>query len=119
MFPIHNNNFDFIRLIAAVQVMLVHYYETFCLYFGILKFINYFPGIPIFFLISGFLVSLSFENTINIKDYYFNRFLRIYPGLIVSTFIGILLVLASGYLININFNFFFVDLISIKYHSIL
>ena len=106
MFPIHNNNFDLIRLIAAVQVMLVHYYQTYSLDFGLLNFINYFPGIPIFFLISGFLVSMSFENTNRLKDYYLNRFLRIYPGLILSIIIGIILIIFSDYHIQIDHDFF-------------
>ena len=40
-----------------------------------------FPGVPIFFVISGFLISLSYERSGDLGIYAQNRVLRIYPGL--------------------------------------
>jgi peptidoglycan/LPS O-acetylase OafA/YrhL len=40
-----------------------------------------FPGVPIFFVVSGFLVSASYERSDRLAAYARNRFLRIYPGL--------------------------------------
>src|SRR5260221_5801342 len=52
--------------------------------------VNAFPGVPIFFVISGFLISLSYERSSSLKSYCRNRVLRIYPGLwccILSTIV--------------------------------
>ena len=40
-----------------------------------------FPGVPIFFVISGFLISASYERSPGLKSYCRNRVLRIFPGL--------------------------------------
>ena len=63
----HQNNFDIIRLIAALQVAIVHGVEHLGLRlpfhdvsFEILK---AFPGVPIFFVISGFLISASYDRS--------------------------------------------------------
>jgi peptidoglycan/LPS O-acetylase OafA/YrhL len=42
-----------------------------------------FPGVPVFFFISGFLISKSFETNPNWREYACNRALRIYPALVV------------------------------------
>jgi peptidoglycan/LPS O-acetylase OafA/YrhL len=49
---------------------------------GFLKpILDHFSGVPIFFTISGFLITMSFDKNRNIKKYFYNRFLRIYPAL--------------------------------------
>ena len=82
-----DNNFDLIRLFAAFQVVFLHskghlhikndYLDLFSGYF-----FGFFPGVPIFFIISGFLIYASLDkNKNNIKQYMKNRILRIYPAL--------------------------------------
>lgn len=80
------NNFDVIRLLAALQVVFthsVHHLEI----KGIIgefgdSFGYYFPGVPIFFTISGFLIFWSFDrNADNLKKYFKNRILRLFPAL--------------------------------------
>lgn len=87
------NNFDVIRLLAALQVVLFHGIEHLGIEgFGqswICSVLKCFPGVPIFFVISGFLVSASFERSSNVKTYAVNRFLRIYPGLWVCFLVSI------------------------------
>ncbi len=83
-----NNNFNLIRLLASIQVMIYHFLEHFGLnklpiYKDIHKVLSYFPGVPIFFFISGFLIFKSYELAPNFKIYLRNRLLRIYPALIV------------------------------------
>lgn len=79
------NNFDLIRLLAALQVVLYHGMEflrpgeAFSQWFAV--FPRCFPGVPIFFVISGFLVSASYKRSKTISSYAINRGLRIYPGL--------------------------------------
>lgn len=82
------NNFDLIRFLAAAQVLLVHGVEHLGLS-AVLKqegsflwfALSAFPGVPIFFFISGFLISRSYERDSDNRRYAYNRLLRIYPGL--------------------------------------
>ncbi len=75
------NNFDLIRLIAATQVVIIHAFEHLKLNAAAIEWLQLFPGVPIFFVISGFLVSASYEKSKNLFSYTRNRVLRIYPGL--------------------------------------
>ena len=76
------NNFDLLRLIAASQVMLGHAVA----HLDLEKPAGWsiweaFPGVPMFFAISGFLIAASYERTSDLFSYARNRALRIYPGL--------------------------------------
>ncbi|PVH28251.1 acyltransferase family protein [Pararhodobacter oceanensis] len=77
------NNFDLIRLVAAMQVVFVHAVEHLNLPInGTLHAIIYnLPGVPIFFVISGFLISASYVRNDDIWNYLTNRALRIFPAL--------------------------------------
>lgn len=82
---IRTNNFDLLRLLAAIQVVIVHGLDHLRLV-GVPApswqwFLEAFPGVPIFFAISGFLISLSYERSADLKTYAQNRMLRIFPGL--------------------------------------
>lgn len=94
------NNFDLLRLIAAISVAFVHtaYRLEIDVHYVIAKFFHFIPGVPIFFFISGFLISLSFKRNSNIFQYSKNRVLRIYPALYICLIISILSVLYVGYL---------------------
>lgn len=93
-----NNNLDLIRLIAATQVAVKHI----LIHLGIdehyVEILNVFPGVPIFFLLSGFLIFQSFNNSKSLPDFFINRFLRIYPALVVCFVFTVSLILLSGYL---------------------
>ena len=90
------NNFDLIRLFAALQVASVHVLGNFKppgLAVAILDAgLRLFPGVPIFFVISGVLVSRSYERSGSVRDYYRNRCLRIFPALWVCLVVSIGLV---------------------------
>lgn len=97
------NNFDLLRLIAALQVALNHavgYLDSHppALLKNILYFSYMFPGVPIFFFISGFLISKSYESNHNLVEYFQNRFLRLYPGLIICVTLSFILIYISGYM---------------------
>ncbi len=104
MVTIHReNNFDLIRLIAALQVAVYHGAEHFNLkgkssfFDAFISFISYFPGVPIFFFISGFLIYASYNR--NKNDWYKyakNRLLRIYPALIVCSIFLVIVLLIEG-----------------------
>ncbi len=57
-----------------------------------------FPGVPVFFLISGFLIAMSYENSPGVKVFLRKRLLRIYPGLWASFAITLLLLTVFGYI---------------------
>jgi peptidoglycan/LPS O-acetylase OafA/YrhL len=99
------NNFDFIRMIAAVSVLFSHSYP---ITFGdiskepLLILTNSetnfgTAAVNIFFIISGFLVTQSFIRKETLKDYFRARILRIFPALIVMI---LLLVFVAGPLLT-------------------
>ena len=97
------NNFDLIRLIAALQVMVYHsltHFQVQANWAEPLKQVVYLlPGVPIFFTISGFLIYQSLErNRHGLKKYFVNRFLRLYPALWACLAFTILLITLSGHL---------------------
>ena len=95
-----SNNFDLIRLAAASQVTIVHSFHFLTMVPErslAMLLIGGFPGVPIFFFVSGFLISQSFDRNPSIIDFAWNRCLRIYPALIVCFFVSILSVAMTGY----------------------
>jgi peptidoglycan/LPS O-acetylase OafA/YrhL len=63
----------------------------------LVKLIYAFPGVPIFFVISGFLISASYERSPGLKSYSRNRVLRIYPGLWCCVLTTILVAILCGF----------------------
>jgi peptidoglycan/LPS O-acetylase OafA/YrhL len=96
----NRNNFDLIRLTAALQVASTHslpYFVPESRSWYLVRFIELFPGVPVFFFVSGFLISKSFEKNSNRREYALNRALRIYPGLIVCFAASVAAAALSGY----------------------
>ncbi|MFT3991629.1 MAG: acyltransferase [Luteolibacter sp.] len=105
--PSHrSNNFDLIRLLAAAQVVLSHAIGHTGLRAQlpawqqrIFDLLVWLPGVPIFFVISGFLIARSYErNSDNLKGYFKNRALRIFPALWVCLAVTLVLLASFGYL---------------------
>ena len=91
------NNFDLIRLLAALQVVLFHSIHHFDIESNaFVDLFRYLPGVPIFFFMSGLMVSASYERNSGKKRYAVNRLLRIYPGLWVCFLVGVVSVLIFG-----------------------
>lgn len=84
-----SNCISLIKLIAAFQVMYGHIVEHLELSVPepIANTIWYFNGVPIFFVISGFLIWSSMERSPSYKSYIMKRFWRIYPELWVAVFV--------------------------------
>lgn len=78
-----SNNFDLIRLAAAMQVLLGHAFQYlgFDQTRGLCWLIELFPGVPIFFVISGYLIAQSYDRSASVSDFALRRFTRIYPAM--------------------------------------
>jgi len=105
------NNFNIIRLLAAFQVVVFHTIHHLDIQAEWIlglnnSFLKYFPGVPIFFFISGFLIFWSFQrNSTDINKFFKNRVLRIFPALWVCLLITIFLI----FLASENFNLLITD----------
>ena len=89
------NCLSFIRIIAAIQVLLGHAFEHMQLPIdSTVAYATYFfRGVPIFFVISGFLMWFSIGRSKDYSSYLKKRFWRIYPELWVSVVIEVIVVL--------------------------
>lgn len=92
------NNLDLVRLFAAIQVVLTHAFTHLHTNATWQKWMGVLPGVPIFFFISGFLIYRSYVKSESIKNFFLNRFLRIYPALWVCLFLSVLSLFLVGYL---------------------
>jgi peptidoglycan/LPS O-acetylase OafA/YrhL len=94
------NNFDLIRLAAALQVAVVHVLANLHREIRpawLAEVVDMFPGVPIFFFISGFLISKSFEKNPRLGEYALNRALRIYPALFACFGLAVMSAALAGY----------------------
>jgi peptidoglycan/LPS O-acetylase OafA/YrhL len=107
------NNFDIIRFLAATLVIFAHSYPltghnaeeplgalTNGMSFGGL-------AVKVFFIISGFLITQSFDRSKDIKKYSIARILRIFPGLIVVVLLSMLIV--GPVFTNLSLKNYFLD----------
>ena len=87
----HKNNFDFLRLMFAVFVVITHSY--FFSGLGENDLLHQFTkgqtsfsyiGVRGFFIISGYLIFQSMQRSSSLKSYYWKRFLRLFPGLFIA-----------------------------------
>lgn len=91
-----SNCFDVIRLLATIQVFYGHamvHLQVQPIIPMINAWIGLFPGVMIFFTLSGFLIAASFDRNRDIKEYAKKRFLRIYPALWIVTLISVIIIL--------------------------
>ncbi len=93
------NNFDLIRLLAALQVAVSHSFAW--LHVPMPKaadeVIRCFPGVLIFFVISGFLITRSYvERNHGLARFLVHRALRIYPALWLQYVAAIVLMFVTG-----------------------
>ncbi len=92
----HPSGFDYMRISLAVSVLLWHSYLTSYGFAAALDFWRTPAGfilqgiLPMFFAVSGFLVSGSLERNRDLRKFLTLRFIRIYPALCVEVFVSAL-----------------------------
>jgi peptidoglycan/LPS O-acetylase OafA/YrhL len=92
------DNFDLLRLLVSMLVLARHgLYRLHIDTPGWWHFFDFFPGVPIFFVVSGFLVSASFERNPDLLRYAGNRARRLFPGLWVCVALTILAATYFGF----------------------
>lgn len=89
---IRKNSLNTLKLLAALQVICGHacVHLSYAFPQAVSQVTNVFMGVPIFFILSGFLIWNSVGNSSDFKQYASKRFLRIYPEL----WLGVLLEIA-------------------------
>jgi len=97
-----DNNYDLIRLFAAMQVVILHssFHLKLSLWEPLKSFLQLFPGVPIFFFISGMLVTSSLMRSSSLKSYSMKRIKRVYPALWLCLLLSIIILMIFG---QINF----------------
>ncbi|GHT75442.1 O-antigen acetylase [Bacteroidia bacterium] len=101
----YKNNFDFLRLLFATFVIVTHSYTIVGIpdidwIYQISGGQTHFSyiGVRGFFIISGFLIYQSLVRSKSLEDYYWKRFLRLFPAL----FVMLLLTTLLGYFVYEN-----------------
>src|SRR6185437_6435966 len=84
---------DGFRALAIISVVLYHYYSRWNI-----SNIDYYPlniifkhgyyGVDLFFVISGFVIFYTLENTKSYGSFIFKRYIRLFPPILLCTFIS-------------------------------
>jgi peptidoglycan/LPS O-acetylase OafA/YrhL len=86
-----HNNFTILRLLLAVAVVFGHFQLLYGVDSPPWPYVYAGAAVDCFFVVSGYLVSLSFDRDSNFQRFYLRRFFRIYPlyllVVIIQTFI--------------------------------
>lgn len=87
-----DNSFNTVRLLAALQVFYGHAVVHLKLSSNeyVSNILGIFQGVPIFFMLSGFLIWNSIDRTPDLKSFVKKRVLRLYPELWCAVFLSIL-----------------------------
>jgi peptidoglycan/LPS O-acetylase OafA/YrhL len=105
------NNFDLMRLIAAFQVVIVHGIEHLKVdsLYPLAVYLSYFPGVPVFFFLSGLLISAAWERNSNLKSFLGNRIYRIVPGLWFCVFLTCVSIVICSHILNIELSYYWLS----------
>lgn len=90
---LRQNNFDLLRFLFAFVVFLVHAHALSGVH-ELAVFIRYLSSdlaVKSFFVVSGFLIFMSYENSRSMSDYFGKRLRRIYPAYVFVILASVLL----------------------------
>jgi peptidoglycan/LPS O-acetylase OafA/YrhL len=117
MFTVQRNNLDLLRFLFASIVFFVHSHSISGSYnLRIFSYLSSAIAVKSFFIISGFLIFMSYQNSSSIKNYFFKRIRRIYPAYFVMIFLSALLgYFFSSHSWEIYFSFEWIKYIFLTY----
>lgn len=109
-----SNNFEFIRIAAAILVILGHSYPlcgiTYVPVLGYIEISTW--AVWVFFSLSGYLVTVSYYNSKSVIEYIGKRASRIFPGLLLTVILTIFL---GSFVASIGFKSYWLDLVWLSY----
>lgn len=104
MIESRQNNFDFLRLLAAIMVICGHSFwllgQKLPEYASCARI-----GVSIFFVISGYLITASWQRSDSLFNYLLKRMLRIFPALILS--VGLCLLILGPLITSLSMREYF------------
>lgn len=105
---IQQNCMDWMRLFAALSVILSHSLLWLSLpNTPLVRQINIFPGLMIFFAMSGFLITASMERKLSPwPQFLWRRFVRLYPGMWAALLVSIAVVVPTVHAYGIEVELF-------------
>jgi peptidoglycan/LPS O-acetylase OafA/YrhL len=88
---------DSFRFIAIMAVLLYHLTDSWLPLYPYGNFFNHifkygYLGVNFFFIISGFVISYTLENTASLASFYRNRFSRLFPAMLLCTVITFIVI---------------------------
>jgi len=88
----HKNNFDALRLLLSLTVVLVHIplLSGISQFTAVSRFLSARIAVHGFFVISGFLITLSYESKPKPREYFIKRVRRIYPAYVAVILLSML-----------------------------
>lgn len=102
--PPRPNNFEGLRLLAAIQVLLYHGWERLELagrhrvLDGAMHALAHVPGVPVFFVLSGFLIPWAWSRQPIYAQFARNRFFRMYPALWMAFAVTVFILAIHGFI---------------------
>lgn len=94
------NRFNLLRLLAAAQVLVVHSLNHLNYAGPLLTLAKAIPGVPVFFFVSGLLISHAYRRTqaMGLRAFFRNRALRIFPALWAVVILSAAMLFVIGFL---------------------
>lgn len=92
---------DAFRGIAALMVVAYHYTTRYNQIFSVESFFSMsfgWLGVPLFFMLSGFVITLTLNNSVSISDFFLKRFIRLYPTYWICLVISIIFIYSNSIL---------------------
>ena len=88
---------DGFRTIAIISVLLFHLFSLDDFHYPYGQKYNFFwqgrYGVEFFFIISGFVIFYTLENTQSLKIFFLNRLIRLYPSALIASTITLIVLL--------------------------
>ncbi|MGN0384903.1 MAG: acyltransferase family protein [Lachnospiraceae bacterium] len=93
-----DNCFDYLRMFSALLIIMghcvIHLNIAIPVWFDAI--LNSWVGLFCLFVLTGYLIPASLENSKSVSEYFKKRFLRLYPGLWIAFFLSLICIIVIG-----------------------